>query len=146
MAYVSKETKAERAPAIKKVLAKYGVKGTISVRNYSSLVVTLQSGELDLIGDANEYNRRYAERTGQSVFVVKDYYQSSLTRVGPDYSVNPRVGQFFEELAVAMKGPDWYNNTDIQSDYFDIAYYLDVNIGRWDKPYVYNANDAAVAA
>ena len=34
MAYVSKETKEELAPAIKKVLAEYGVKGTIKIDNY----------------------------------------------------------------------------------------------------------------
>ena len=35
-----------------------------------------------------------------------------------------------------MKGTGWYNNTDIMTDYFDIAYYLDVNVGKWDKGYV----------
>ena len=35
-----------------------------------------------------------------------------------------------------MKGTTWYNNSDSMSDYFDIAYYLDVNIGKWDKGYV----------
>ena len=42
MAYVSKETKKELAPAIKKVLAEYGVKGTIRINNHSMLVVTLR--------------------------------------------------------------------------------------------------------
>ena len=34
-----------------------------------------------------------------------------------------------------MKGTKWYNNTDAQIDYFDIAYYVYVNIGQWDKEY-----------
>ena len=42
MAYVSKETKKGLAPAIKKVLAEYGVNGTIKVDNYNTLVVTLR--------------------------------------------------------------------------------------------------------
>ena len=47
MAYVSQKDKAELAPAIKKVLSKYGMKGSISIRHHSTLVVTLQSGAID---------------------------------------------------------------------------------------------------
>ena len=51
MAYISQEEKKELAPGIKAVLKKYGVKGTIAVRGYSSLVVNIKSGVLDLLGD-----------------------------------------------------------------------------------------------
>ena len=47
MAYVSQQDKAKLAPQIKKVLNKYGMKGSISIRHHSSLVVTLQSGAID---------------------------------------------------------------------------------------------------
>lgn len=137
MAYVSKELKAELAPKIKAVLKKYGVSGTIGVHHHSSLVVTLRSGRLDLIGDANLFNQTYAERTGQRVVEVKGYYQANVYYSGQEHSVDPEVGKFFEELIAAMKGNRWYNNSDIQSDYFDIAYYIDINVGRWDKPYIF---------
>lgn len=136
MAYVSKETKAALAPAIKAVLKKYGMSGTIAVRNHSSLAVNIRSGELDLIGDANEFNRRYAERTGQRFYEVKGNYQANPYYTGPEHSVNPRVGLFFEELVAAMKGDRWYDESDAQIDYFNTAYYLDINVGKWDKPYV----------
>jgi hypothetical protein len=29
-----------------------------------------------------------------------------------------------------------HNNSDVQSDYFDVGWYIDVNIGKWNKPYV----------
>jgi len=138
MAYVSKETKAALAPEIRAVLKKYDVKGTIAVRNHSSLVVNLRSGALDLIGDANAWNQRYAERTGQRAHPVTDYYQVNPYHAGTDHSVDPRVGEFFEELIAAMKGNLWYNNSDAQIDYFDTAYYLDINVGKWDRPYVLN--------
>ena len=47
MAYVSQADKKALAPAIKKVLSKYGMKGSISIRHHSTLVVTLQSGAID---------------------------------------------------------------------------------------------------
>lgn len=136
MAYVSKELKAELAPKIKAVLKKYHMSGTISIHHHSSLVVTLRSGALDLIGDANLFNQAYAARTGQRVVEVKGYYQANPNYSGEEHSVNAEVGKFFKELVAAMKGDSWYNDSDIQRDHFDIAYYLDINVGKWDKPYI----------
>ena len=45
------------------------------------------------------------------------------------------IQQFFEELFAAVKSAGWYNNSDAMIDYFDTAYYFDVNVGRWNKPY-----------
>jgi len=142
MAYVSKETKAALAPAIRAVLKKYGVKGTIAVRNHSALVVTIREGALDFIGEANQFNREYAERTGQRFHPVTDYYQANPYK-GEDAYSDPTVGAFFKELTAAMRGDIWYDNSDSMTDYFDTAYYLYINIGRWDKPYAYTGVMAA---
>lgn len=34
------------------------------------------------------------------------------------------------------KGRGWYDNSDAMSDYFDTAFYIDLNIGQYNKPYV----------
>lgn len=135
MAHMNQEKKKALAPAIKAVLKKYNVKGTIGVRHYSSLVVNLRSGALDFIGVANADNKAAAEWRGQEPHVIKDNYQAN-----PYYaheSGDETVANFFKELVAAMKGQMWYNNSDAQIDYFDTAYYLDINVGNWDKPYVY---------
>ena len=134
MAYMNQERKAQLAPAIKAVFAKYGVKGSISVHNHSTLVVTIKSGVLDFIGEANRFNREYAERTGQRFHPVTGYYQANPYRGADDYA-DTTVGQFVRELTAAMRGDLWYDNSDIMTDYFDTAYYLHINIGRWNKPY-----------
>jgi hypothetical protein len=135
MAYMNQEMKAKLAPAIKAVFTKYGMKGSISVHNYSSLEVTIKSGDLDLIGEANHFNRTYAARTGQHFHEVKDYYQANTYRGADEYS-DPTVGQFFRELTAAMRGDIWYDNSDSSVDYFDTAYYLRISVGKWDKPYI----------
>ena len=56
MAYMNQEQKKQRAPQIKKVLKKYGLKGTIGVRNYSTLYVTIKEGALDFIGAAQTHS------------------------------------------------------------------------------------------
>ena len=32
-------------------------------------------------------------------------------------------------------GKKYYNNNDIQSDYFDVAYYVSIHVGKWNKDY-----------
>jgi hypothetical protein len=142
MAWMNQERKAQLAPAIKAVFKKYGVKGSISVDNHSTLVVTIKEGVLDFIGEANRFNREYAERTGQRFYEVKGNYQANPYRGADDYA-DTTVGQFFRELTAAMRGNLWYDNSDIMTDYFDTAYYLHINVGRWNKPYVYTGETVA---
>ncbi len=56
MAYVSQELKAKLAPTIKAVLKKYKVKGSISVRNHMSLVVTIKEGAVNFGKDHIQVN------------------------------------------------------------------------------------------
>ena len=137
MAYVSQEKKKELAPAIKAVLKKYGMKGTIAVRHHSSLVVNIKEGVLDLLGVAQKHCDEVNARKGfeytsvGNYLQVNEYYAAEWAReVGEE-----TVANFYDELIAAMKGTGWYNNNDPMTDYFDIAYYLDINVGQWDKPY-----------
>jgi hypothetical protein len=42
---------------------------------------------------------------------------------------------FLKEVFVAMNNGN-HDRSDIQSDYFDVGWYVDVNIGKWNSPYV----------
>lgn len=41
--------------------------------------------------------------------------------------------------AVKIANRDNWDNSDIQSDYFDVNYYLHLAIGKWDKPFTQTA-------
>jgi hypothetical protein len=116
MAYVSQEKKSQLAPAIKAVLNKYNVKASISVRNHSTLVVTVKSGNMDF-----ETRDGYAD---VNVYWIDSHY-AGIQR------------KFLNELLDAMKGPKYFNNDDAQTDYFHRSHYTDINIGSWNKPYVF---------
>ena len=47
MAYIGQKEKKELAPAIKAVLKKFGMKGTIGIDNHRGLKVTLREGVID---------------------------------------------------------------------------------------------------
>ena len=135
MAYMNQEKKKALAPAIKAVLKKHGYKGSIAVNNHSTLVVNIKEGTADFIGMANEKNREIAERRNQRYYPSSGYVQ--VNTYYPEHYGEAK--EFLEELIAAMKGTGWYNNTDAQIDYFDIAYYLDINVGQWNKPYICTA-------
>ena len=117
MAYVSQQDKAKLAPEIKKVLSKYGMKGSISIRHHSTLVVTLQSGAID-----------FGEYTHGDGYIQVNVYHIERHYKG-------KAQAFLTELLAAMKGPDWFDKSDAMTDYFHISHYCDINVGKWNKPY-----------
>ena len=119
MAYIGQKEKKELAPAIKKVLKTYGMKGSIAIDNHSSLVVNVKEGVLDFTG-------HFTHGVG--------YIQVNTYHIDNWYSGT--IKNFLNDLVKAMKGVNWYNKSDAMIDYFDIAYYIDINIGKWNKPYV----------
>jgi len=131
MAYMSQEKKAKIAPAVKAILKKYKVKGSLSVRNHSSLVLTIKEGSVDFYNDygTTPESRKDAEKFG--------------IQVNPYWYQDHFVGQskkFLAEIIPAMNSGN-HNNSDVQSDYFDVGWYIDVNIGKWNKPYVATLKD-----
>lgn len=139
MAYMSQDRKAQRAPVIKAILNKYGVKGSLSVRNHSTLVLTLKSGKIDFIEnfintDANvNHGRKMSQdqidyiRKNKSLDVNPYWYQEHFTGKAKD---------FLKEILDAMYGSDYFDESDAQVDYFHCSHYVDVNIGKWNKPYI----------
>tara|TARA_Y100000590_G_scaffold469820_1_gene659959 strand:- start:24788 stop:25177 length:390 start_codon:yes stop_codon:yes gene_type:complete len=116
MAFMNQEKKKELAPAIKSVLKKYGLKGSIRVENYSALVVTLKSGSLKF----NTFGRNYLQM----------FVDHSCTEQ-PE-----KAQEFIKELNIAMNRGN-HDNSDMMTDYFDVGWYSKLNIGDWDKPYQY---------
>ncbi len=113
MAYIGQEKKKELAPRVKHILKKHGMKGTLSIDNYSSLRLTLQSGSIDFGTDSiNEY-------------WYKDHFKD-----------NPEALAFLSEVIPALNVGN-FDNYDPMTDHFHVGWYVDVNLGRWDKPYVY---------
>lgn len=133
MAYMNQEHKAKLAPAIKSVLKKYGMKGSIGVSNHSTLVVNVKSGKLDVLqnwfDDATKNGplNMYGDVIQKPTHIQVNEYWISEQYTGT-------VKDFLLELKEAMNVGNW-DKSDIQTDYFNVGWYLSINIGKWDKPY-----------
>ena len=135
MAYMNQERKQKIAQTLKPILAKYKVKGSLSVHNHSSIVLTLKSGAIDFIGNSNKV-------CGSDHYQVARGFKpetSGHSQVNPYWFQDHYDGKakaFLTEAFKALKSAGWYDESDAMTDYFNTAYYVDVNIGKWDKPYV----------
>ena len=135
MAYMNQERKQKIAQTLKPILAKYKVKGSLSVRNHSTIVLTLKSGSIDFIGNSNRV-------CGNDFYQVQRGFKpttSGYDQVNPYWFQDHYDGDakaFLTEAFKALKSADWYDESDAMIDYFNIAYYVDVNIGKWNAPYI----------
>jgi hypothetical protein len=122
MAYMNQEKKSVIAAKLKPVLKKYGVKGSLSVRNHSSIVLNVKSGTVDFFADYGD--REDARKFGIQVnpYWFHDHFEGTAKK-------------FLAEAFDALKSANYYDNSDAMTDYFDTAYYFNINIGKWNKPY-----------
>jgi hypothetical protein len=121
MAYMSQEKKAKIAPVIKAICKKYGVKASLAVNNPSTLVLNVKSGSIDFIKD-------YGDEESAAKFGIQVnpyHYKSHFTG---------KSVKFLSEVIPAMNAGN-HDNSDAMVDYFDVGWYVDVNIGKWNKPY-----------
>jgi len=117
MAYMSQDHKKELAPKIKAICKKYNVKASLAVYNHSTLVLNIKSSEFDF--DLKE-NETY---TSVNVYWIESHWSG-------------KVLKFLTEVHDAMMIGN-HNNSDIMTDYFDIGWYTDINVGKWNKPYIF---------
>ena len=134
MAYVSQEYKNKVAPVIKSLCKEYGIKATLAVRHHSTLVLNIQSGPIDFIGVGNRISRATALSRGHDYYADRDYAQVNVYWIGDHYDGAAR--EFLTKAYAALKGPDFFDHSDAQTDYFHRSHYQDINIGRYNRPYV----------
>jgi len=102
---------------------------TLGVRNHSTIVLKILVADVDLIAMIEE-NR------GNGFRSMTDCSISGKSDMGCYFSG--------ETLDVMKKIQDAlntgnYDNSDTQSDYFDVGHYVDICIGTWDKEFVFTS-------
>lgn len=137
MAYMSQERKAEIAPVVRAICKKYNVKATVAVRNHSTLVLNIKQGPVDFISNyiETDASKSYGKRMSEDQIAY--IRGKNCLDVNPYWYQEHFSGQslkFLKDVFAAMNDGN-HDRSDIQSDYFDVGWYVDVNIGQWNKPY-----------
>jgi len=138
MAYVSQDRKKGFQEKIKVINKKYGMKSTLSVRHHSTIILTIRSGTIDFINDLKENNRKRYD--GTTIYEEnKNRIKNNRLSMSRHYDVEDTFKgvscDYLKEcFNVLFEGH--YDNSDSQVDYFDVAWYIDVNIGAdYTTPY-----------
>ena len=117
MAYVTTTQVKQTREALKLAFPDFKFMVRRATGGRSSINVSIMSGPLD-------FDNPQGGKT------VNPYH------VGTHYE--PHVIPFLEAVIKVIKyGTErqWYDKSDAMTDYFDTAFYLDVEMGRWEKPY-----------
>lgn len=116
MPYISAKRVAEIRKELKKEFPEF--KMSIRTRNYSTVYVSILSAPINMLSSS--------ERTYESVnpFYIGEYYKDK-----------PEIKEILLRIKeVIDKGN---HVVSVDGDYGDIpSFYIDINIGEWDKPFV----------
>ena len=124
MAYMDQQRKATIAAELKKV-APAGWKYTLGVDNRSTIVMTISQAPIDLIGLLA--SRKIDGGVRPSSFQLNTHYPLEAF-------TDQEVGKAFAAIVGALNAGN-HDRSDTMTDYFDVGWYVSVNIGRWDKPF-----------
>lgn len=134
MAYISTEQVAFKRQTLKEAFP--GWKFSVRKDRHSAIRVTILSGPIDFFADEARTPRN---RTSSSIIAHID---------GPSAKLHDSVNQYYIKDHWAGEARDAllaineivndgnYDNSDIQSDYFDVGFYVTIEIGSWEKSYV----------
>lgn len=112
MAYISQEKKKEIAANLKKIMPK-GWKYSLRIDHYTSLVMTIKEAPVDL-------------SNGKEYIQVNPFY--------PEHSFEGETLNIINNALACMNEGN-HDNSDSMTDYFDVGWYVNINVGRWDKPF-----------
>jgi hypothetical protein len=135
MAYMDQIKKAKIAAALKKVMPA-GWKYTLSVHNHSSITMTIKSAPFPLIDMINAKNKASAEFRGDVHYEIKGGNCQLNMYYLEDAFSEPAVLEVLINAKKALYSADYYDDSDVQTDYFNCAYYAHMQVGTYDKPFV----------
>jgi hypothetical protein len=138
MAYMNQDTKAKIVEALKPVMKKHGLKASYSVRNHSTIVVLVKSGRIDFIGNFISKLRTSPDngRDAKIEWVTKDQCLD-VNQYWLDSQFTGKALEALEEIYTTIKtAGNWFDKSDAQVDYFNTAFYIDLNVGKWNQPYI----------
>jgi len=135
MAYMNQEKKRIIKAALDKVLKPRGIKYSLRVRDHMSITCTITAAPIDFIGNFNATTRQEFRRSGR---LPCDHLQVNLYWINDHFT--GEAAQVLSEAAEALKAAGYYDNSNAQIDYFETAYYMHLDIGRYDKPFQFTGD------
>ena len=126
MAYIRTEEVREIRNTLKEEFGpdlKFGVKK----QHHSSVLVTIKKGNVDFSDIMREGDRGYTQ--------INQYHLGQYGRHAMLF--DSIVDVIKKAPGKAENGREWYDESDAMTDYFNTAFYFNLEVGSWNKPYEY---------
>ena len=124
MAYVDQQKKAKIATALKAVMPQ-GWKYSLAVNNHSTIVLTISAAPVNIIAALVPSEYRDPSKI--------TYAQIYDKRVDEAFTCADLTATF-EKISEALN-LDNFDKSDSMTDYFHVGHYVDINVGKWNKPF-----------
>ena len=135
MAYLSAEDVKHIRVALKKEFPQY--KFSVTRDGHLGVMIAFMKGPKFA---EYEYFDRYANETKVGNLSDGEHHQINQHWLEEFYG--KENAKILDKIHVIAKtapakngGKVWYNDSDAMIDYFDIAYYIHINVGKWNKQY-----------
>ena len=121
MAYIRTEEVREIRNALKEQFP--NLKFSLKKQHYSSSKVTIKKGDIDFSDIMRD-------------FVYADINHYHLGQDGSHQHLLEKIDKVITKApALAEGGREGYDRSDAMTDYFDTAFYYNISIGDYNKPY-----------
>lgn len=129
MAYITKEQVQAKAIKLKQIAKQYGIKLSVSGSNSSTIKVTIQEGKIDFFWNLLQ--------CASDPSMYQYYSKEGYIQVNHYYLYRSFSGIALEclEAIKEVLYEDHWDESDVQSDYFNCSWYIAIHIGRCNKPY-----------
>ena len=122
MAYIGANEVREIRNELKKTFPT--LKFSVRKNGYSSVTVSIMKGDVD-----------FSPILDKSGAIDVNHYH--LGNYGEFAGLFGKINDIIKSApAKAKDGCAWYNNSDAMTDYFDVAFYYNITVGKWSKPYI----------
>jgi hypothetical protein len=137
MAYMNQERKKQIKAELDMVLKPAKIKYSLAVRHHSTIVLNIKSGPVDFLSDyakTLEGNRYRLGAMGTEIHVPSLTHADLNPYHWRNEFTNESIKELLGRVFTALNNGN-HDNSDAMVDYFDVGWYVDVNIGKYNKPY-----------
>lgn len=133
MAYINQATKKLIKEELDKVVPK-DLKYTLKIRDHSLITMVIRKGKVNFHQNRNEKLVGKFDRYQQEIAPIELSKTLDINCYYVDDQFSGEVLDLIKKIQKAMNIKNW-NRSDIQTDYFDVGYYIGIQVGEWEKPY-----------
>lgn len=136
MAYISSEDVKAIRVALKAEFGK-DFKFSVTRDHYSGVRIAIMSGVANFYDGELDTTDKYSGR----VYEFDGYAQINhyhLHYYGAYQTLLEKISEIAHTAPGLAGGKQYFCEDDVMTDYFSRAYYVNIHVGRWDKPYEIN--------